>query len=397
MHRRPARRRKRGAQEDAGQAGLGQGREGRVEAISSGGNFRPGTGAAHPETSSFASERQNRQAEVEPRDALQRWTPHDVQSSDRCASGRALAEDRLRAGAAELESRLRTHFAAGATALLAHGPVGRQAPSGVPGLRHLVLTSDFYLDASTSARCRVSILCPARCNPPPICIRHPQSLETTTSAPLSRMRTILSSSIAPEMCGNLTENNPPKPQHSSRSRRSHDADSVHRAKQRARLFAHAQFAHQMARRMIGDGVLEARADVFHLQHIDQELRELEHPRAHRVGLGEQLGLVGEQVAIKNLDHAGARARRDHDRRARLACFEEAARECLASVAKAFVEGAPARSRTRRGIGRTLSSQPLEHARPRRRAPREKIPPRGRSETALLHSFCIYSSGQIIAP
>src|ERR1700688_2515181 len=78
----------------------------------------------------------------------------------------------------------------------------------------------FYRDANTSARCRVSIFAPARLNPPPICIRHPQSFATTTSAPLSLIRAILSSSIEAEICGNFTENIPPKPQHSSRSRSS---------------------------------------------------------------------------------------------------------------------------------------------------------------------------------
>src|ERR1700683_5587597 len=41
----------------------------------------------------------------------------------------------------------------------------------------------------------------------------------------------------------------------------HDADSIYRRQKPQRLLAQAELAHQVARRVIGDGSFEARADV----------------------------------------------------------------------------------------------------------------------------------------
>ncbi len=47
------------------------------------------------------------------------------------------------------------------------------------------------------------------------CIRQLESMETTVEAPVFWMESILVRAMAPETSGNLIENVPPKPQHSS--------------------------------------------------------------------------------------------------------------------------------------------------------------------------------------
>ena len=54
-----------------------------------------------------------------------------------------------------------------------------------------------------------------RCSAPPMCIRHELSAAAQYSARVSRMQRSLSLSIAIDVSAFLTENVPPKPQHSS--------------------------------------------------------------------------------------------------------------------------------------------------------------------------------------
>ena len=72
-----------------------------------------------------------------------------------------------------------------------------------------------HCDARTSARCSVRMGRPARSMTPCSCIRQLESMETTVDAPVFWMESILVRAMAPETSGNLMENVPPKPQHSS--------------------------------------------------------------------------------------------------------------------------------------------------------------------------------------
>ena len=58
---------------------------------------------------------------------------------------------------------------------------------------------------------------PARCreSSPPTCIRHEESLATSTSAPVERTCAALSDPIATDVSQFFTANVPPNPQHSS--------------------------------------------------------------------------------------------------------------------------------------------------------------------------------------
>src|SRR5262249_20281321 len=68
---------------------------------------------------------------------------------------------------------------------------------------------ELHRDARTSARCIVWIFDPARLSAPWSCMRQLESIETTVSAPVRRIESILVRAIAPETSGNLTENVPP--------------------------------------------------------------------------------------------------------------------------------------------------------------------------------------------
>src|ERR1051326_1533921 len=115
----------------------------------------------------------------------------------------------------------------------------------------------------------------------------------------------------------------------------------------------------MARRMIGDRALVARADILDLEHVHDELGELEYPWADACGLVQQRGVTREQIAVENPDHAGARARRNHDRGARLDRIEKAARQVLCLLAKAFIEGGlPAAERAAHRAD--VKTEPFEH-------------------------------------
>src|SRR5713101_8138882 len=87
------------------------------------------------------------------------------------------------------------------------------------------------------------------------------------------------------------------------------------AEKGARFVDDMQFAYYMAGGMVCHGVLIAGAEVLDLQHVDEELRKLEDPWTYRGGAGGSVRVVGEEIAVENLDHARARSGRHHDRRA----------------------------------------------------------------------------------
>src|SRR5262245_8003433 len=69
--------------------------------------------------------------------------------------------------------------------------------------------------ASSSARCMARGPAPRRLRPPPICMRQPASQATTQSACVSATFPSFLSRMAVDTSGRRTENEPPKPQHSS--------------------------------------------------------------------------------------------------------------------------------------------------------------------------------------
>src|SRR5882762_520984 len=93
----------------------------------------------------------------------------------------------------------------------------------------------------------------------------------------------------------------------------------------------------MTRGMIRDGAFESRAHVFDLQHVDQELRELENPRPNRGGLLGECGFAGQQIAVEDFEHAGARTGRHHDWNSWLHRFKESTRESNRLGAESLIE------------------------------------------------------------
>src|SRR5258708_4646361 len=89
--------------------------------------------------------------------------------------------------------------------------------------------------------------------------------------------------------------------------------------------------------MVRDGSFEARSEVLHLHHADDELRKFIDPGTERLGSSCQVGIVREQVAVEDLDHARARSGRHDDRDSRFERFEETPRELDRGFAKALVE------------------------------------------------------------
>src|ERR1019366_49261 len=106
----------------------------------------------------------------------------------------------------------------------------------------------------------------ARERAPCICIRQLESTLTTVLAPVRTMESILVPAMPPEISGNLTENVPPKPQHSS-------AASV----------LDAEFAQRVTTVVIRNHVLQPRAHVIHARHLQHKLRKLPHSRRQRIG------------------------------------------------------------------------------------------------------------------
>src|SRR5262249_34671062 len=71
--------------------------------------------------------------------------------------------------------------------------------------------------ASTSATWRTSIRDPSRDSLPAMFIRHPRSPASSTPAPLAVTLAIFLRTMSLEISGYLTQNVPPKPQHTSAS------------------------------------------------------------------------------------------------------------------------------------------------------------------------------------
>src|SRR5271170_1743509 len=98
-------------------------------------------------------------------------------------------------------------------------PAGRRIDGELqPGIVERLLDVGFgrvHREANTSARWSVRMGSPARSMTPWSCIRQLESMETMVDAPVFWMESILVRAMAPETSGNLTENVPPKPQHSS--------------------------------------------------------------------------------------------------------------------------------------------------------------------------------------
>ena len=131
---------------------------------------------------------------------------------------------------------------------------------------------------------------------------------------------ILSASIAIEVSAFLTANVPPKPQHSSRARQLDQVDPAHRAQQpqRPSPTCSAAASGRSGGRRRGAGSTRRR---LRRRAVDQELRQLEHPRGQRRRAPPRArspALLG-QAARSLAHHADARAE-GHDH---LACRRDA--------------------------------------------------------------------------
>ena len=73
------------------------------------------------------------------------------------------------------------------------------------------------MPASTSATCRTRTECPSRDSRPAMFSKQPRSPANSVSAPVATISAALSETIRVEMSGYLTQNVPPKPQHTSGS------------------------------------------------------------------------------------------------------------------------------------------------------------------------------------
>ncbi len=74
----------------------------------------------------------------------------------------------------------------------------------------------------------------------------------------------------------------------------------------------AQLAQGMATVVIGDDAIEARADILDAGHFQQETRKLPNARLQRMRLGEEFGIVLEQIREMMRDHGRAGSRRHND-------------------------------------------------------------------------------------
>ena len=137
-----------------------------------------------------------------------------------------------------------------------------------------------HADARISARCTARAGAPRRERPPPIWSRHEPSTAVQTAARVSAIASHLSASIALDVSAFLIANVPPKPQHSSRSRKLDQLEAAHVLQQPQRRVADAGHAQRMARRVVRDAPCERRADVFDAEPAYEQLGELEdvlHP------------------------------------------------------------------------------------------------------------------------
>ncbi len=175
------------------------------------------------------------------------------------------------------------------------------------------------------------------------------------------MESILVRAIAPETSGNLTENVPPNPQHSSGDVHFREREALHFRQQLSRAGFNAQLAEGVATVVISDDAVKSRADIFDARDFQQEARKLPDARLQRMDLGEELGIVLEDVREVMRDHrrAGARGTMMYSE------SRKTSRKCRAIVAR-FVRIAGVERRLAAaglGFGKVdLVAQALQHLR-----------------------------------
>src|SRR5205823_1568707 len=118
--------------------------------------------------------------------------------------GERLAAEADELGRRDRQRLLQVHVLHGAARALAER-------NGEVGLAH----GDRRSPSSSSARWTARTLEPRRLSPPPSCMRQPASQATTQAAPVDSTFLSFLSRICEGTSGSRTENEPPKPQHSS--------------------------------------------------------------------------------------------------------------------------------------------------------------------------------------
>ncbi len=109
-------------------------------------------------------------------------------------------------------------------------------------------------------------------------------METTVDAPVFWMESILVRAMAPDTSGNLTENVPPKPQHSSAAIHFGEREALDFREQFSRARFDVQLAQSVATVVIGDDAVESRADIIDAGDFEQESRKLPDARLEAHGL-----------------------------------------------------------------------------------------------------------------
>ena len=105
-------------------------------------------------------------------------------------------------------------------------------------------------------------------------------------APVFWMDSILVRAIAPETSGNLIENVPPKPQHSSAAPISGQRETLNLGQEFSWAVLDAQLPQSVATVVIGDDAIESRADIFDARSFEQKPRKFPNAGLQRMGLGE---------------------------------------------------------------------------------------------------------------
>ena len=104
-----------------------------------------------------------------------------------------------------------------------------------------------------------------------------------------------------------------------------------RPQQGARLLFHAQLAQARTTVVIGDGAGVLGIDRLDAQHIDQERHQFVGAVLQMGGALRPFRLVGEQLAVMLLDHAGARPAGSHHVVENLERLDHVAGDVLASA------------------------------------------------------------------
>ena len=119
---------------------------------------------------------------------------------------------------------------------------------------------------------------------------------------------LLSASRA-EISPNLIEKVPPKPQQVSALGHLLELEARHLGEQRARLRLDAHLAQSGAGVVVGDRPVEAPGNLVELQHVHEEVGQLEGLRSERLRRARQRGIVVEELPVVRADHPAAGARR----------------------------------------------------------------------------------------